>query len=162
MLKSWIIIYRRGHTTHTITLFSPSIPLLLSLAEETAFVGVTSCSFCVGCAPVYMCALFPRASVCGLRLQGCFFKSSSLVDLLGLQTALSSTAGSGRTLPLMEQNKRASSEQLLFAINYPSPANLSMKKLYDFFFHFTKKKSFTSMPEEPCDHQNMLTTGLFV
>lgn len=64
----------------------------------------------------------------------------------------------------MEQNKRASSEQLLFAINYPSPANLSMQKLYGFFspLFWTKKKSFTSMAEQPCDHQNTLTTGLFV
>lgn len=40
----------------------------------------------------------------------------------------------------MEQNKRASSEQLLFAINYPSPANLSMQKLYVFFSLFKKAK----------------------
>lgn len=111
MLKSWIIIYGRGHTTHTITLFSPSVPLLLSLAEETAFVGVTSCSFCVGCAPVYMRALFPRASVCGLQLQGCFFKSSSLVDLPGLQTALSSTAGPGRIRPMMHSPSNGAEQE---------------------------------------------------
>lgn len=68
--------------------------------ERRAQFRATKCSFCVF-VRLFTCVCYSLELQPVGQLQGCVFKSSSLVHPLGLQTALSSTAGSGHIRPMM-------------------------------------------------------------